>query len=126
MKAQASLEYMVVFSALLVVFLVMFALSFGGGGNLGQIQDSAASMRNAQSIAAYLNYVYLAGDGASYRTYLSGVAEGENITVAPHTVSSSRRNVYSSAALLDGKMNFTSLPRGSVTISNSGGEIDAE
>lgn len=126
MKAQASLEYMVVFSALLVVFLVMFALSFGGSGNLGQIQDSAASMRNAQSIAAYLNYVYLAGDGATYRAQLSGVAEGENITVAPHTVSSTRRNAYSSAALLDGNMNFSSLSRGSVTISNSGGEIDAE
>jgi len=125
MKAQASLEYMVVMSSLLVVFLLIFALTFGGSGNLSQIQNSAASMRNAQSAAAAINYVYLAGGGATYKMHLSGVAEGENITISPHVVSSARGNAYSSAALLDGKMNFSSLPRGDITISNSGGEIDA-
>lgn len=125
MKAQASLEYMVVMSSLLVVFLLMFALSFGGQGNLGQIQDSSASMRNSQSAASALNFVYLAGSGASYELYLSGVEEGENITVSPHTVSSTRGNAYFSASILDGNMNFSSLTRGSNLISNSGGEIDA-
>ena len=125
MRAQVSLEFMVVFSALFAMFLLVFALSFGGNGNLVQIQDSAASMRNAQSIAAAINYVYLAGDGASYNLSISNVLNTENITVSSHVVSSARRNVYSSAPLLNGKMNFTFLGRGNVILTNNGGEIDA-
>jgi uncharacterized protein (UPF0333 family) len=124
-KAQASLEFLIVFSVLLAIFLFVFALSFGGNGNLIQIQDSAASMRNAQSIAAAINYVYLAGDGASYNLAISNVLNVENITLSNHAVSSTRRNAYSSAALLNGKMNFTSLGRGNVFLTNNGGEIDA-
>ncbi len=125
MRAQASLEFMIVFSALLAIFLVVFALSFGGSGNLLQIQDSAASLRNAQTIAAAINYVYLAGDGASYNLTLSNVLEGENLTISGQTVASNRRNAYSSASLLDVKMDFSSLGRGSVILTNRGGEIDA-
>lgn len=124
-RAQASLEFLIVFSALLTLFLVVFALSFGGNGNLVQIQDSAASMRNAQSIAAAVNYVYLAGNGASYNLTISNVLNAENITLSSHVVSSTRRNAYSSAPLLNGKMNFTSLGRGNVILANNGGEIDA-
>ena len=124
-RAQASIEFLIVFSALLGIFLVVFALSFWGEGNLVQIQDSAASMRNAQSIAAAINYVYLAGDGASYNLAISNVLDAENIALSSHAVSSTRRNAYSSAALLNGKMNFSSLGKGKVVLTNNGGEIDA-
>jgi uncharacterized protein (UPF0333 family) len=126
MKAQVSFEFMVVFSALLMIFVVVFVVSFGGNLNLFQAQDSAAALRNSQSVAAAMNYVYLAGDGASYNFTIANVADGENITISDYSVTSSRPHASAGAPLLDAETDQGSLGRGNAVISNKRGEIHIE
>jgi uncharacterized protein (UPF0333 family) len=124
MKAQISSEFLVVFAALLMIFLVIFAIYFGGSLNLFQVQDIVAALRNAYAIASAINYVHLAGDGASYNFTVSGVANDENINITDYAVTSARHETTIGAPLLNGNVNTTWLGRGSVIITNNGGEID--
>ncbi|MDD5340014.1 MAG: hypothetical protein PHV13_02070 [Candidatus ainarchaeum sp.] len=124
MKAQISSEFMVVFSALVLIFVVVFTLYSGGSLNLFQAEGSVAAMRNANAVAAALNYAYLAGDGASYSFTPARVASDENITISDYAVSSERPHAYAAAPLLDGSINASSIGRGPVLITNNGGELD--
>jgi uncharacterized protein (UPF0333 family) len=124
MKAQVSFEFMVVFAALMMIFVAMFALYFGGSLNLFQAQDSAAAQRDAQSVAAAINYVYLAGDGASYDFTLANMAGAENVTISDYSVTSDRPKASASAPLLDAGTEPDSLPAGNAVISNNQGEIN--
>jgi hypothetical protein len=109
---------------MIAIFLGVFAIYFGGSINLFQAQDSVAAMRNAYAVAAALNYVYLAGDGASYNFTLTEVANGENVTVSSYEVESKRPQASAVAPLLDGDVNTTALGRGDMQISNNRGELD--
>ena len=126
MRAQVSFEFMVVYSALFMIFVMVFVISFGGNLNLFQAQDSMAAMRNSQSVAAAINYVYLAGDGASYNFTLASMASGENITISDYSVTSSRPHAAAGAPLLDADVDQGSLGRGNAVISNDGGGIHIE
>lgn len=107
-----------------MIFLLVFAIYFGGSLNLFQAQSSVAAMRNAYAVAAALNYAYLAGDGAAYNFTLGNVADGENITIWDYEVTSQRQGASASAPLLDADVNVTALSRGSMTITNNRGELD--
>jgi uncharacterized protein (UPF0333 family) len=124
MRAQISFEFMIVFSVLLTISMIVFAISSGTDLNLAQIRDSVAALRNAHSAAAAINYVYLAGDGASYNFTPANIMNGENITLSGHAVTSWRPYATISAPLLDARVNASSLGRGDIIISNNGGEID--
>ncbi len=124
MKAQSSPEFLVVYAAITMIFLSVFAIYFGGSLNLFQAQDSVAALRNAYAVSAALNYVYLAGDGASYNFTLTSVSNGENITIWDYAVTSQRPQASASAPLLDGNVNVTSLGRGDMVMANNRGEID--
>ena len=126
MKAQVSLEYMIVLSLLLTIFLVIMTVTFGFNMNLFQVQDSKAALRNAHSVAAAINFVYLAGDGASYNLTLTNVMNKENITIHDYSVTSERPYASASAPLLNAKMNTTSIGKGSIKITNDNGEIRVE
>lgn len=123
MKAQTSSEFMVVFTALSLLFVVVFVIYFGASINLFQAQDSVAALRNAYAAAAALNYVYLAGDGASYNFSLSGIVNGENITVGDFAVTSERPRSSAAAPLLGADVNVSSLNRGAMVITNRGGGV---
>jgi hypothetical protein len=107
-----------------MIFLSVFAIYFGGSLNLFQAQDSVVAMRNAYAVASALNYAYLAGDGASYNFTLTGVANGENITIWDYAVTSQRPHASASAPLLDADVNVTALGTGNMMISNNRGELD--
>ena len=124
MKAQVSSEFIMVYTALLLIFVVIFSIIFGGNYNLFQAQDLAASQRDAQSVATAMNFVYLAGDGASYNFTPQNVMAGENISISNFGVSVQRPYAYASAPLLDAKVNTSSLTGGNIVIRNNGGEID--
>ncbi|NYZ74537.1 hypothetical protein H0O00_05315 [Candidatus Micrarchaeota archaeon] len=124
MKAQASLEFMIVYSVLLMIFVVVFTISFGGSLNLFQAQDSALAMRNSHAAAAAMNYVYLAGDGASYNFTRANADNRENVTMSAYAVTVWRPLASAAVPLLDGKMNASSLNRSGMLITNNGGEID--
>ncbi len=124
MKAQVSSEFMVVFSALLLIFVVVFTIYAGGSLNLFQAESSVGALRNANAVAAALNYVYLAGDGASYSFTLARMVNDENITISDYAVASERPHAYAAAPLLDGNINASSMGRGAAVITNNGGELD--
>lgn len=125
MKAQVSSEFMIVIAALAMIFIIVFFIAAGGSANLLQAQDSAAALRNAYSAAAAINYVYLAGDGASYGLTLRNVVEGENITITAYAVTSERPHSSASAPLITGAVNASSLVQGQALVYNSGGVIYA-
>jgi hypothetical protein len=123
MKAQVSSEFMVVYTALMILFVVMFTIFFGSDRNLLQTADSVSAMRNAQALASAVNYVYLAGDGASYDYTIGSLDEDENLTMSDFSVTSESPEAYASAPLLDGKRNATALGPGSINIANNRGEV---
>jgi hypothetical protein len=124
MKAQVSSEFIVVYTALLLIFVVIFSILFGGGFNLFQIQNLVAAQRDAQSIATAINFVYLAGDGASYNFTPQNLMAGENITISDFGVSVERPYAYASAPVLDAQVNTTSLGGGNIVITNEKGGIN--
>lgn len=123
MKAQVSPEFLMVYAVLLTIALILFVVYFNGNINLFQNQDKAVALRNANSIAAAINYVYLAGNGASYRFTVSGTTTNENITLNDYSVSSTRTHGSASAPLLDANVNETYLERGEIRITNNRGDI---
>ncbi len=123
MRAQVSSEFVVVYTALMLIFVVVFAILFGGNFNLFQAQDLAASQRDSQSIATAMNFVYLAGDGASYNFTPQNLEAGENLTITAFGVGAQRTYDYASAPLLDANVNTSSLGSGSIVISNNAGEL---
>ena len=124
MKAQVSFEFMIVYAAILTIFLVIFVVFFGDNFNLFQIQESVAALRNAQTVAAAINFVYLAGNGASYDFTPTSMKNSENITISNYSVSSYRSNVTAGAPILDGKVNVSSINTSNNLITNNMGEID--
>jgi len=126
MKAQISSEFLIVYAALLMVFTITFGIIFGGGINLAQTQDHLASLRNSQAIASAINYVYLAGDGASYNLTLTNFKNDENITLTDYAVTSSRPQATTGSPLLDADINASSLRQGNAVITNKKGELDIQ
>jgi hypothetical protein len=115
---------MVMYLAMFIIFVVVFTIYFGGNLNLFQAQDSVAAMRDAQATAAAINYVYLAGDGASYNFTQSGMANEENITISDYAVTSERQHSSASAPLLDADVNTSSIGSRNIMITNNRGGID--
>lgn len=123
MKAQVSSEFMIVYAALFTIFIIIFAIYYDGDLNLFQTQDRINSFRNANSISAVINYVYLAGDGASYNFTVTNVINDENITITENAVTTYRPHASGSAPLINGAVNGT-LDDREVVITNNKGEID--
>jgi hypothetical protein len=126
MKAQASSEFIVVYTSLLLIFVVVYSILFGGNSNMFRVQDLVAAQRDAQSVAAAMNFVYLAGDGASYNLTPQKTVAGENITISDFGVSAERPDAYASSPLLDAQVNSDYLRNGSVVIRNIKGGIYIE
>src|SRR3989339_495694 len=124
MRAQVSFELMVIVSALMLLFVILFTVVFGGNINLFQIQNTVTVTNNAQAVAAVINYVYLAGDGASYNFAMSNVQNEENITISDYAVTSKREYVSAGAPLLNANVNVSKIDKKNNIITNNRGEID--
>ena len=123
MRAQVSSEFMVVFSALLMVFVVMYVIFFGGNLNLSHVQESVSAQRDAKAAAAAINFVYLAGDGARYNLSLKNLAAGENITASGYSLTAEKGHASASAPLIVGGANISSIGAGDNLVMNEGGVI---
>ena len=123
MRAQASPEFLIIYAAMMLVFIGVFAIYAGGSINLFHTQDAVATMRDAYAAAAVLNYVYVAGDGAAYNFTLSGVSNAENVSVSQFEVTASRPQATAVAPLITGSVNATSLGRGDVNVANRRGSV---
>lgn len=120
MRGQGSAEFLVVFCALLAVFLAFYLASTGHNAGLFQAKDSTGAMQEAYALSAAINYVHLAGPGASYNF----TQRGGNVSIFGFSVVSSRDNAEGYAPLLNGDTNASSAGRGEIMISNSAGMIE--
>ncbi len=114
------------FSALLAALIVFYVVSAGQKINLFQVHDTLVSTRNAYAVAAAINYVHLAGDGAEYSFTLSGKADEENVSLSEAGVESKRGHAVSQAPLLNGNVNQSTLEGGLMRIMNKDGAIEIE
>lgn len=118
------MEFLVVYSALLLIFVVVFAIIFGSEVVLAQAGDTVAARRDAQAVAAAINFAYLAGDGASYSFEAPRTGGMESITISDYTVTAKRAHATASAPLLHADVNASGIEGGNMTISNTGDGID--
>ena len=117
-------EFLFVIAALLLVFIIFYAIYLGQRTNLLQVQDTLASTYNTYATAAVMNYVYLAGDGAQYNFSLATKGQAENLTIFGHEVESQRAHGRAQAPLLTGNINTTNLSGGQMIIRNNHGVIE--
>jgi uncharacterized protein (UPF0333 family) len=127
-KGQVSFEFLVIYSALLSIFLIALYIYFNGATNLAQIQERAITQSNSRAVAAAINYVYLAGNGAKYNFTTSAILSSpkENITISNFTVESKRGFSQSSTQLINSNISSYTINRGYVQIRNIRGGIDIQ
>jgi len=114
-------------SVIAFVTLIMYLIAQGQKINLYQAQDSIETTRNAYATAIAINYVYFAGDGASYVFTVTGKIDRENLSTFGATIRSNRTShVTSSAPLLNSNVNNFTFDYGYVNISNNDGVMSIE
>lgn len=91
MKAQISIEFLISLSVLLVIFLIFSVVYSGQMTNLFQTQNNLELTKKGYALANAVNYVYLAGDGATYN-FTTSVSNsgGENISAYDNIVEADR------------------------------------
>ena len=127
LKAETSMEFLIMVSVIAFVTLIMYLIAQGQKINLYQAQDSIETTRNAYATAIAINYVYFAGDGASYVFTVTGKLDRENLSTFGATIRSNRTShVTSSAPLLNSNVNNFTFDYGYVNISNNDGVMSIE
>jgi hypothetical protein len=125
MKAQASAEFLVVISVLLLLFIIFYTVYMGLLGNLSISRENLAATRSATSIAAAVNYVYLAGPGASLNFTMPYRAK-ENITIYGLVAESNMGEGHAQAPLLLYSDDVIHISSSSFVIRNDDGVIVIE
>ena len=123
MKAQASAELLIAFSALLVLFIVLITIYKDQMIILfQQSKDKLQAADTANRIANAINYVYLAGEGTTYD--LPMAVQRANITVSGKIVTVEITNSIIQTRILANVTNFTLNNSGHTIIQNlHGGNI---
>lgn len=121
MHGQASTEISIIFVALIVIFTVFMILYQNQLVNLQQSRDKMQALDVTYKIANAINYVYLAGDGTSYR--LAVIAPRLNISSSGNFINAETRSYFFQAPLLVNISNYTINNSGETRIRNVGGNI---
>ncbi len=121
LRAQVSMEVIVILVALIVTFTVFMILYQNQATNLQQVQDRLQATDIAYKIANAINYVYLGGDGSSYS--LAVIAPRLNITTTGNFVTAERSDTLFQAPLIVNVTNYTINNSGEIRIRNAGGNI---
>ena len=124
MKAQVTGEFMVILSAMLLLFYVFYMLYIGQVSNSWQANEKLVAMRIASGIRSSINYVYLSGDGTSYNTTVR--THGYNVTIINGVVGVESDFAAYYLPLLTNNINTTTINQGEMLISNNNGVIEIE
>ncbi len=82
-RSQIALEFMIVYSVVLVVFVIVFALIANERSATLSVQESTLMQLVAQNIAGYINQALQAGNGYAFSTALgSGAGTSYNVLVS--------------------------------------------
>lgn len=126
LRAQTSVEFLIVFSGLLVLFMIFFIVYFGENVNLLQKNEQLLATSDSYALASAINYVHLAGDGA-WMNYSLGLTPGdENITISRAAVETSGKRTLSQAPILNSRVNESLISSTNIVIKNIDGEIVIE
>lgn len=112
---------MMVVSAVLLLFFMLYLLYAGQITNSRQADDNIVAMRVASAVQSAINYVYLAGDGTEYNATIR--TSGMNVTIADGVVEARSVSGADYLPLLTDNVNATEIHAGSMMIRNSGGVI---
>ncbi len=121
-----SVEFLLVFAVLLVAMTAFFVIYSEQKMAVHHTGDILVGTRNAYATAAAINYVYLAGEGASYNFTVSGKSVTENLTVSEYGVQSNRTHTLSYAPLLTGNVTEGEIDQARIMIINRAGGIEIE
>lgn len=122
MRAQASVEITVVLVAIVALFAVFVTIYQNQLINLWQAKDRVETLDTAYMVANAINYVYLAGEGASYDFFI--VAPRKNITATGYfVIAESTTGAFLQAPLLDSVANTVVNNSGKIRIENTGENI---
>lgn len=121
MKAQVTGEFMVILSAMLLLFYVFYMLYISQVSNSWQANEKLVAMRIASGIRSSINYVYLAGDGTVYNTTVR--TQGYNVTINNGVVGVESDFAAYYLPLLTNNINVTSIEQGEMLITNNKGVI---
>jgi len=122
MKAQVTGEFLVVLSAMLLLFYVFYLLYMDQVANSFQANEKLTAMRIASGIRAAINYVYLAGDGSVYNTTIR--TQGYNVTLINGVVGVESDFAAYYLPLLTKNVNATTVNQGEVVFRNDDGVIN--
>ncbi len=122
---QAANEFLIVFTAFLVLYIIFTFIYSNQSLNLLQSTDNLDALKVTYKLSNAINHVYLAGDGASMNVTV--VNSRLAVTIVNGILSSSvpATNALSQAKLLTRRVNATnvSLNR-EMIIKNKGGSIE--
>lgn len=128
MRAQVSMEFLVVFSIMIVLFLMLFSVAGGLSRDMDSKKEKLAAMDVVDSLALYIDLVYQAGNGASLNVSLAPTIGGANYSLSVMNQSVLvfwKDSVYSSP-LLTGSVNLTLSNYTDFFIRNAGGVVVLE
>ena len=122
MRAQVTGEFMVVLSAMLLLFYVFYMLYISQVSNSWQANEKLAAMRIASGIRSSINHVYLAGDGTIYNTTVR--TQGFNVTLINGVVGVESDFAAYYLPLLTNRISATTVSQGEIIITNNKGVIE--
>ncbi|MCI0503676.1 hypothetical protein L0Y65_03105 [Candidatus Micrarchaeota archaeon] len=126
MLAQASAEFILVITLLLFIFLIFYVVYVDQASNLVRSRERLSATHEAYALSIAMNYVYLAGDGASLEYPLPFHDGRGNLTVSGAVVESAQGEAVSQSPLLANIQNATQVSSAQVTIRNNGGVLSVE
>lgn len=122
MRAQVTGEFMIILSAMLLLFYIFYMLYIGQVTNSWQANEKLVAMRVASGIRSAINYVYLSGDGTVYNTTIR--THGYNVTIYGGVVGVQSDFAAYYLPCLTPNINASTVNQGDVMFRNNGGLIE--
>ncbi len=125
MRAQISMEFLMVFSLLLVLFLILFSFAGDVSKDMRLKKERLSALNTVDYLALSMNLVYQAGDGALLNVSVRpGVLDGNyNVSVIGRNVLIFWDGFHYSSPLLSDSVNFTASNSTDFSIRNIEGVV---
>lgn len=124
LRAQTNAEFLVALAGVLLLVYILIIAEGGQKVNLQQSASTLETMKEAYEFAHAVNYVWLAGDGASYR-FVFG-ERGTRVRMYEGYVEATDNVSVSTDALVTASVVPANISGGMATIRNRNGVITVE
>lgn len=121
MKAQASVEMLSIYAALLAVFLMSFAVISGQIPTIANLKNSLEAFDTASSLGSAINSVFLSGEGTA--TTIDIGFENASVQIDGRMLDVRVGSAFYDWPLLTPSTNSSNISSGSVSIRNENGVI---